>query len=348
MAEPYIIYGSENSPYSIKVRSYAIYKNIPHKWVVKSMETQEEYQKVAKLPLVPAVRIPGTGKGMQDSTPIMEYFDKEFPNSASAHPSDKTLRFISELLEEFGDEWGNKWMFHYRWRRPIDQRIVAFRAAAEMLGNNSDEDTLVSMSDMIRARMSGRGFAVGSNDITAPMIEQSFIDGISQLETHLQARKYLLGSKPCFGDFGLAAQIYQALIDPSAGALLRNQAPRVVEWCVSLLHPSPPVPGEGKWESWEELAPTLEPFLKDQVGGAFLLWMEANSEAITTNKKECSVTLAYGEWKNKVGGPQKYQHKSLKVLRGKYERAAAENAKLVDIMTRTGCHKVLGNTASKL
>mmetsp|Transcript_9049 Transcript_9049/g.10853 ORF Transcript_9049/g.10853 Transcript_9049/m.10853 type:complete len:86 (-) Transcript_9049:1208-1465(-) len=85
------------------------------------METQEEYQKVAKLPLVPAVRIPGTGKGMQDSTPIMEYFDKEFPNSASAHPSDKTLRFISELLEEFGDEWGNKWMFLYRWRRrPVD------------------------------------------------------------------------------------------------------------------------------------------------------------------------------------------------------------------------------------
>ena len=32
-----------------------------------------------------------------------------------------SLRFVSILLEEFGDEWGNKWMFHLRWARPVDQ-----------------------------------------------------------------------------------------------------------------------------------------------------------------------------------------------------------------------------------
>ena len=29
------------------------------------------------------------------------------------------------MLEEFGDEWGNKWMFHYRWAREIDQEVVS-------------------------------------------------------------------------------------------------------------------------------------------------------------------------------------------------------------------------------
>ena len=42
-----------------------------------------------------------------------EYFDKQYP-TPSAHPVDPTLKFLSYLLEEFGDEWGNKWMFHYR------------------------------------------------------------------------------------------------------------------------------------------------------------------------------------------------------------------------------------------
>mmetsp|Transcript_5230 Transcript_5230/g.5989 ORF Transcript_5230/g.5989 Transcript_5230/m.5989 type:complete len:84 (+) Transcript_5230:107-358(+) len=82
MSEPYILYGSGNSPYSIKVRAYARHKNIPHKW---SMRTQEEFQAVAKLLLVPALRIPGSGEDLQDSTPIMEYFDKESP-TPSTHP----------------------------------------------------------------------------------------------------------------------------------------------------------------------------------------------------------------------------------------------------------------------
>eukprot|EP00510_Aplanochytrium_minuta_P000182 CAMPEP_0184017436 /NCGR_PEP_ID=MMETSP0954-20121128/7534_1 /TAXON_ID=627963 /ORGANISM="Aplanochytrium sp, Strain PBS07" /LENGTH=66 /DNA_ID=CAMNT_0026298669 /DNA_START=189 /DNA_END=389 /DNA_ORIENTATION=+ len=53
--------------------------------VLKSMRTQEEFQAVAKLLLVPALRIPGSGEDLQDSTPIMEYFDKESP-TPSTHP----------------------------------------------------------------------------------------------------------------------------------------------------------------------------------------------------------------------------------------------------------------------
>jgi glutathione S-transferase len=344
--EKYIIYGAENSPYSIKVRSYARYKKIPHEWKtdIRHGKTQKEYEKIIKLPLVPAVALP-TGEGMQDSTPIMEYFDHKFPNSVSTHPPYE-LKFISILLEEFGDEWGNKWMFHYRWARPIDQRIVSLRLAFETLGDQAKDEMIVQVSDFMRKRMSGRGFAVGSNSISAPLIERSFIEGIKLLEKHLLNRSYLFGNLPSFGDFGLSSQIYQALLDPTAGKHLVNHAPRVVHWCTRMLAPDTfecqRQSGKGMetWETWESLSPTLLPFLKEQVGNLFLKWSSANSVCILNKRKECIVELKnYGTWKNKVGGPQKYQHKSLQVLRKKY--AEERTLKLDNIMKQANCFNAL-------
>ena len=58
MATPYRIFGSELSPYSVKVRSYFRYKALPHRWIVRNAETQAEYQKYAKIPIVPLVVTP--------------------------------------------------------------------------------------------------------------------------------------------------------------------------------------------------------------------------------------------------------------------------------------------------
>jgi len=347
------IYGSTNSPYSIKVRSYARYKNIPHTWKtdIRHGQTQKEYQQVAKLPLVPAIRTI-SGKGMQDSTPIMDYLDRQYPTTISTHPPNE-LNFISILLEEFGDEWANKWMFHYRWQRPIDQRIVSLRLVNEMLANNGTEETMVQMADQIRQRMSGRGFAVGSNVNTAPLIERSFKSGVAQIELHLATRPYLFGKRPSFGDFGVAAQMYQALIDPTAGEHLINHAPRVVQWCTALMVGSPVVhasrdASSDEWEQWETLAPTLLPFLTEQVGELFLTWSHANSQCIVSGKKLCLVELhKYGTWANKVGGPQKYQHKSLQALRKKYKMYSSKG--LDDILKNCKCFDVLNSSSqSKL
>jgi glutathione S-transferase len=310
-------------------------------WVVRNAKSQQEYKKVAKLPLIPAVRLPD-GTGMQDSTPIMEYFDT-LPNVTSSHPPGD-LRFVSQLLEEYGDEWANKQMFHYRWHRPIDQRIVSLRLASEMLKDNASESILVQMSDGIRTRMSGRGFAVGSNEITGPMIEQSFRESMAQLEKHLSTRTFLFGTKPSFGDFGLGAQIYQALIDPTAGKILLLHHPRVVEWCTSMLSPSQSLAHSGAFESWDTLAPTLEPFLEDHVGDIFLKWMDANHRCVQSKSKECVVALRYGTWKNVVLGPQKYQKKSLKVLREKFAKARTKSLDL--LLKRTGCFDTLAKTSS--
>ena len=115
MSDVYRIYGAEPSPFSVKIRSYFRYKQIPHQWIVRNAETMADYQKFAKIPIIPLVVTPDD-QGLQDSTPIMETIDAAFPTPA-AQPGDSITSFLSLLLEEFGDEWGNKWMFHLRWAR---------------------------------------------------------------------------------------------------------------------------------------------------------------------------------------------------------------------------------------
>ncbi len=126
MANGYRIIGAEMSPYSVKVRSYFRYKAIPHVWIPRNAASQAEFEKHARMPIIPLVVTP-EGTGIQDSTPIIEQIEKLHPEP-SIHPAEPVTNFISTLIEEFGDEWGNKWMFHYRWARAQGKRGGACRA----------------------------------------------------------------------------------------------------------------------------------------------------------------------------------------------------------------------------
>src|ERR1700756_5779614 len=167
MADIYRIFGAEMSPYSVKVRSYFRYKAIPHQWILRNAESQAEYSKHAKLPIVPLVVTP-QGAGIQDSTPIIDKMEMLFPQP-SIHP-EGVAGFISELIEEFGDEWGNKWMFHYRWTREVDQICSAGRIA-RMRAPRANEAEHDMLTMQVRTRMADRVWFVGSNAETAPQIE---------------------------------------------------------------------------------------------------------------------------------------------------------------------------------
>jgi glutathione S-transferase len=326
MAEPYRIYGMEVSPYSVKVRSYFRYKGLPHVWIPRNAETQAEFQKYAKLPLVPLVVTP-EDEGIQDSTPIIERMETLCPEP-SIHPEDPIAAFVSVLLEEFGDEWGNKWMFHYRWAREVDQVSCAGRIARLMMPG-SDEEQHLQMTAGVQERMVNRVWFVGSSEQTAPQIEGSFVEALEQLEAHLSDRPYLFGARPAFGDFGLWGQMYEAWTDPTPGALINGRAPSVLAWIHRMLWPRV----EGEFEAWGALEPTLMPFLERQVGRLFLPWSVANAEAIAAARDEFSVELDGRTWTQK---PQKYHAKSLGALRQKYA-AAADPSALDPVLERAGC-----------
>jgi glutathione S-transferase len=325
MTAPYRIFGAELSPYSVKVRSYFRYKEIPHQWIVRDASSNEEFQKYAKLPLIPLVVTP-EGQALQDSTPIIEAMEAEFPEP-TIHPSDPALAFLSALLEEFGDEWGNKWMFHFRWAREVDQKSAAERLAKSMMPGLQGEQ-LEAMSAGIAARMVGRVWFVGSSPQTAPLIEESFADFVTLLDTHLQVRPYLFGGRPAFADFGVWGQIYNAWTDPTAGAIVRR-FDAVVAWVERMLTPA----GAGAFEGWDTLQQTLQPILRRHVGALFLPWSDANARAIAASAEEFTVALDGREWTQK---PQKYHAKSLAEIRNKHS-AVAGDAGLRTILEATGC-----------
>ncbi len=326
MADVYRIYGSEMSPYSVKVRSYFRYKGIPHRWIVRNAKTDAEYQKYAKIQIVPLVVTPEE-TALQDSTPIIERIEAIHPQP-SIYPAEATAAFVSALLEEFGDEWGNKWMFHYRWAREVDQLSSAGRLAGAMMPD-ADEERHAATTAMVQARMVDRVWFVGSNEQNAPQIEESFREAIDLLDAHLSRRPYLFGARPSFGDFGLWGQIYEAWTDPTAGALIEGRGHHLLAWVQRMLWPR----AEGELEAWSSLEPTLMPLLQRHVGRLFLPWTVANEAAIAAGQEEFTVELDGHEWTQK---PQKYHAKSLRALREKYA-AVADKAALDAVLERAGC-----------
>jgi len=327
LSQPYRIYGAELSPYSVKVRSYFRYKQIPHRWILRNAESEPDYKKHARIPIIPLVVTPEE-EGFQDSTPVLDRLEAAHPEP-SVHPEDPVSRFVSVLLEEFGDEWGNKWMFHYRWAREVDQISAAGRIARTMLPADASDEQHAGVVSMVCKRMVGRVWFVGSNEKTAPQIEAGFRAAVALLETHLAERPYLFGGRPAYGDFGLWGQLYNAWTDPTPCNWIEARAPNVLAWIQRMLWPR----AEGEFEPWSSLEPTLMPFLEGQVGRLFLPWTLANEACIAAGEEDFSIELDGRTWTQK---PQKYHAKSLGVLREKYE-AVADRSALDPVLERAGC-----------
>jgi glutathione S-transferase len=326
MGEPLRLFGNELSPYSVKVRSYLRYKQIPHVWIVRDATNQEEFARHAKLPLIPLLVFPD-GTSLQDSTPIIEHLETRHPEP-SIHPADPTLAFLSALLEEYGDEWGNKPMFHYRWSYDADASSAADRLARSMQPG-IDGDALDTLRTAVRERMVPRLAFVGSSHATKDQIEGSFLRQLDLLEEHLAARPFVFGGRPAFGDFGLFAQLYELSIDPTPGAIMRRGYPRVLAWVERMLAPR----AEGDFETWTLLGPTLTPLLRDEVASVFLRWSTANARALAAGAKEFALDLGGRPFSQET---QKYHAKSLSVLRGRYAHLD-DHSTLDRILAETGC-----------
>ncbi len=330
MSAPYRIFGSDLSPYSVKVRSYFRYKTIPHTWIVRHTGNLAEFQRYAKLPLIPLVVAP-EGTALQDSTPIIEHMETLFPEPALA-PTDPALAFLSALVEEYADEWGNKPMFHYRWFYPADQASAAERIARDNLPEAPD-DAVRDAAASVCERMISRLRLVGSSAATKDHIEGSFRRQLAILERHLASRPYLFGGRPALADFGLFAQHYECSTDPTPSGLLHETAPRVLAWIQRMLEPR----AEGGFETWVGLAPTLSPLLSDEIAGLYFPWATANERALAEGAREFSVALEGGSFTQET---QKYHAKSLAALRARY--AAIEDRGALDrVLERTGCRRFL-------
>ena len=331
MTKPYRLFGAELSPYSVKVRSYFRYKNLPFEWLRRSPATEAEFRAHAKVPLIPLVITP-EGQGIGDSTPIIEHFEARVPlNTLST--GDPVADFISALIEEYADEWMNKAMFHYRWTYEPDRKSGAERIARMMLGDEAPAEQLEGAAKMIRERMVPRLRFVGSHDGTREQIERSYRRVVDIVERHLVSRPYLFGARPTLADFGLWGQLYELWSDPTPGALMKSGSPRTCAYVERMLNPK----AEGPFEKWSSLEPTLMPLLKDEIAGIFLPWSQANTAALAKGEETFTVALEGVAFNQQ---PQKYHARSLAALKQKYY-LLTNRVHLDAVLERAGCLKWL-------
>ncbi len=324
----YTLFGAEESPYSVKLRGYLSYKGLPFVWQSRN-DNPELFAQHAKVPLIPLLVTPDQ-QGLQDSTPIIEGLEAEH-SEPSVYPTDSVARFVNFVLEEFADEWGNKWMFHYRWAREVDQ-IACAQRLAKVNAPQAGVAELNALAEKIRERMTNRVWFVGSTRQTAHQIEASFKDFLELFDVHLSTRPYVFGQRPSFADFALWGQLYNCHRDPTPRRIIEIQAPNTLAWIQRMHQPI----NSGDFETWAELETTMVPILKDQVGGLFLPWSVANAQAIENGEEEFSVQLSTGQWRQK---PQKYHARSLQMLRQKYAQVDTPATKRV--MEQCGCLSAL-------
>ena len=320
------------SPYTMKVRSYFRFKGIQFEWITRSLKNEKLFQKHAKVQLIPLVFFP-TGETMQDSTLIIERIENDQPEN-TIHPDDEALWFLSCLFEEFGDEWCNKLMFFQRWFYEQDAKSTGARLAKERLDGQWWAPIVRPIAArLLVKRMVPRLVYSGGNETNVPQLKKSFEDLAAMLETHFQSRPYLLGQRPCFGDFGLWCNLYQAWTDPTANAHLEGYAPTLVRYIKRMLDPEV----EGDFESFETLKPTLTPILSSEMATRFLPWMEANHKAWHAGEKGTRLTMNGALFEQKTF---KYQANTLDELRRKFS-TVAQNETLSAVLEETGCLEFL-------
>jgi len=218
--------GAPPSPYTRKMIALLRYRSIPYEviWGDPGQILDEggifaelgiEKPKPALLPTFIMRDERGELKTVTDSTPIIRRLENEF-EGRSVIPSDPALCFLNYLLEDFGDEWVTKYMFHYRWHFEEDADN-----AASLLPLNSNvnlaPENLEVFKNYIGPRQIERLWVVGSNNTTAPIIEESYKRFLKIMEDHLQNLPFLLGKRPSSSDFAIYGQLTQLIgFDPTS------------------------------------------------------------------------------------------------------------------------------------
>ena len=312
----YRLFGSDTSPYSVKVRSFLRYKKIDFDWVTRSASTEAEFSRHAQMPAVPLLVSP-ENEGSQDSTAMLARLEQTHP-TPPAQPDAPGLAELSLLLEDFADEWVNKIMFHYRWSSSPDREGAAERVLEQLLGGRKAKDRAAALKQVME-RMSDRLPIVGAGGDNGAVLEASFKRLTLLLNEHLKHHLCLFGGHPSFADFALAAQFGQMLMDPTPGQFIRDEAPFVAAWCEHMEAPTAGAP----YASLDELNPTLLPLLRDELVSTFLPWAASNAEGTSRRRKVTRVDLSDGAFEQST---QRYAGQSFKAIRKEIGKAGPKKA----------------------
>ena len=336
--QPLRIIGAPGSPYSRKLRAVLRYRRIPYAWMHQGSPESRGLPepRVALLPQLILPRPDGAPEAVVDSTPIIRRLEGLYPGR-SVIPPDPVVAFLDGLLEDYADEWLTKAMFHYRWAFAPD---VA-RAAAILprwFRTNMPESQAQALGTTVAERQIGRLAVVGSNETTAPVIEESYRRLLRLLDAHLTASRFVMGGRPGASDFGLFGQLTQLVgFDPTPAAIALDIAPRVVAWVDCVEDLSGLEPSEADWITRGAVPDTLRALLAE-AGRVYVPFLLANADALERGAERVECTVDGRPW---VQQPFPYQGKCLQWLREGYAALAQHDQRAVDALLHgSGCDRL--------
>ena len=338
---PIPIVGNPASPYTRKMLALMRYRRIPYavEWgdpraLIKKMGLEEP--KPILLPVL-VFNIDGKNKAITDSTPIIRHLENEF-SLRRVVPSDPKLNFLNYVLEDFGDEWVTKYMFHYRWHfeDDIEKAGTVLPLMHDVsLENKSHLEFKKYFSELQTSRL----WVVGSNNKTAPIIEESYKRFLNQLETCLSINPFLFGKRPSSSDYAIYGQLTQLIgFDPTSSAIAHNISPRAISWIDQMEDLSGLNVHEEDWITFEQAERNLSNIF-EEIGKVYMPALLANSNAINQNEKTWTANIDGAEW-NQKSFP--YQAKCLQWINNEFEVLGNDDQEdILNFLRNTGCSDLI-------
>ena len=335
-SHPLVLAGQYGSPYTLKMRAVLRYRHIPFRWVLRDSKWDDI--PTPPVPIIPVIVYPNAdgshGEATVDSSPQITRLEDEFVGR-SVVPADPALAFVDLLIEDFGDEWVTKAMYHYRWAYQDDiDKAGQLLPISRNMQMTSDEAK--QMYDFITTRQISRRELVGSTELNQPIIEGSYERVLDIMQEQLAAHDFLLGDRPGRGDFGVFGQFSQLVKwDPTPMAIAVRRAAKTVNW-VDRMDDLSWLPVDGD-DGWVELGalPKATRKLLDEIGSTYAPFMVANARALMSGEDEVICEINGQTYRQSPFG---YQGKCLQWLREAYESLADDDRERVDgVLFGTGC-----------
>ncbi len=331
--------GAPGSPYTRKMLAVLRFRRIPYEFLIGDQATDLGLPE-PKVSLLPTFYLPGDDGELEavvDSTPLIRRFEREFAGR-SVVPADPVLAFLDYLLEDYADEWLTKAMFHYRWyfQADIDK---AGTILPMWRGISEAPEKLARAKQFISERQIQRLYVVGSNDVTAPVIEDSYRRFLALFDAVLQRQPFLFGHRPAAADFGVYAQLTQlAKFDPTPSAICLEEAPRVHAWTDLVDDLSGNPAADDAWMDRDRAGEVLGGLL-EEVGRVYVPALLANAAAIAAGEPSFETAIDGCRW-TQPAFP--YQAKCLTWIRGRFQALdEADRQSVRSLLDGTGCEPLM-------
>jgi glutathione S-transferase len=220
------LFAMPHSLYSGRARAYLIKQGIAFEECSTGHERYKtEVLPEAKLPTIPTL-VTVDGEVIRDGAAIIDYFEAQA--GRPCQPRGARQGVVSALFDVIGSQGLLRPAMHYRWNFPEEN--AAF-VRYHFLHSQRNAPGREEKTDYMMDRMRHAAVIFGVTDDTRDLVETLYLAFLDALNSHFEQYPYLLGWRPCLGDFGLLGPLYAHLgRDPYPARLMQQRAPRVWRW----------------------------------------------------------------------------------------------------------------------